>query len=98
LGIGDWVFAMDNVGREVQEKKSSKKDLIIESENKIEVKDNINNDDEEVSSMQEDELMMKINKQAELVSDKISHKELTIFSKYDKLSEDEIKQLLKEKR
>lgn len=94
----------NNVGHEAKEKISSNKNLFkIENDDKSERsidQDKKGGDYEnyEVTSMQEDELMMKINKEAELVSDKITHNELNIFSKYDKLSEHEIRLLLKEKR
>ena len=80
---------IDNVGHEV---KISNKDIQNSS---VKNKNQSNNN---LSSMQDEELMARINKEAETVSDKITEQELNIFSKYDKLSEDEIKALLKEKR
>jgi hypothetical protein len=80
---------IDNIGHEVKISNKEIQNSSVENRNK-----NPNN----LSSMQDEELMARINKEAETVSDKITEQELNIFSKYDKLTEEEIKALLKEKR
>ncbi len=80
---------IDNVGQEVKISNKEIQNSSVKNKNQ-----NPNN----LSSMQDEELMARINKEAETVSDKITEQELNIFSKYDKLTEDEIKALLKEKR
>ena len=80
---------IDNVGHEVKISNKEIQNSSVKNKNQ-----NPNN----LSSMQDEELMARINKEAETVSDKITEQELNIFSKYDKLTEDEIKALLKEKR
>jgi hypothetical protein len=59
---------------------------------------NINNHNS--SSLNEDELMVGINKEAENLSDNINinNNDINIYNKYDHLSDDALKDLIKEKK
>ncbi len=54
---------------------------------------NLNN-----SSLNDDELMAHIDKEADNVSGNINHEDLNIFNKYDNLSDEDLRKIIKEKK
>jgi hypothetical protein len=73
---------------------------LIEEENKIidysPCKKNI--DLNQNSSVQDSELMANIDKEAENITDNINKNDLHIYNKYDNISEDDLRKLIKEKK
>ncbi len=75
----------------------------MDKTNNIDDMDNLNDIDKDNkikpnTSLEDSDLMAKLDKEADKVGDNINNEEFKIYSKYDDLTEEDLKRMIKEKK